>query len=202
MNRQHAFAAVAALLLSATPALASDEGYYVTGTAGVSLNPDLRLKSGALGTQKEKFDTGYAAGGAVGYDDGDGKRIELSSLYTRSDLKSVDGIGAGGSLAATSLMVNGQYDLTQNTTTTPYVGAGVGVQYIDGKIGAFSGNDWKPAYQLEAGVRQDMTDKISVFGEYRFSQSAAASFDNTVVPAHQHFSDHGLLAGLSYRIGE
>ncbi len=56
------------------------------------------------------------------------------------------------------------------------------MQYIDGKIGAFSGNDWKPAYQLEAGVRQDMTDKISVFGEYRFSQSAAASFDNTWSP--------------------
>lgn len=204
MTRQHAFAAAsaAALLLAAGPAFASDEGYYVSGTGGVSLTPDLRLKGTTTGTQKENFDTGYVFGGAVGYDNGDGQRIEINSQYNHAPLASINGTSTSGTLAATSIMVNGQMDLTQNTDTTPYVGAGVGVQYIDAKVGAYSGTDWKPAYQVEAGLRHKLTDRMSLYGEYRFTQSEAAHVDNGFDNANQHYSDHGLLAGLTYKIGE
>jgi opacity protein-like surface antigen len=63
-----------------------------------------------------------------------------------------------------------------------------------------SGRDWKPAYQAEAGLRTYVSDNVSLFGEYRFSQSESVTLADATDTAHQHFADHGLLAGLSYKL--
>ena len=69
-HRQAVFVAAlsAAALGVATAASAqSQPGYYVSGAGGVSLLPNLQLKSAGT-TSHEHYDTGYAYGGAVGYD--------------------------------------------------------------------------------------------------------------------------------------
>jgi len=179
----------------------SQAGYYVSGEGGVSILPNLQLKSGGT-TAKEHFDTGYAYGGAVGYDMGNGTRVELDALHQMSGLSSVGGVSAGGHLQSTSLMVNGQYDLMHGTQFTPYVGVGIGAQNVGASIAGAHDADWKPAYQAEAGLRTNISDKVSVFGEYRFSQSEAADLSFGGASAHQHFADHGILAGLTYHMGE
>ena len=63
-----------------------------------------------------------------------------------------------------------------------------------------TGRDWKPAYQAEAGLRTEVSDHVSMFGEYRFSQSGSVTLADATDTAHQHFSDHALLAGLSFRL--
>lgn len=187
----------AALLCGGGSAFAqSAPGLYVTGDGGASFLPDLRVKN-APGTLHEDFGTGYAAGGAVGYDTGTGARIEIDSNYTLNGIDKVDGTAANGHLDSTSVMVNGQVDLVPHSSVTPYVGAGAGYENIGTQVAGVSGHDWKPAYQAEAGLRDDVTDRMSVFGEYRFTQSEAAEVEGD----HQHFSDHGLLAGLTYHTG-
>jgi opacity protein-like surface antigen len=202
LNRQILMAAgaAAALAFAGGSAFADDAGnggYYVSADGGVSILPNLQLKTSA-GTAHEHFDAGYAYGGAVGYDNGDGMRLELDTTHQMSNLSRVSGVSTGGNghLQSTSVMVNGQVDLTHQTSVTPYVGVGLGYQNIGASVAGVSDADWKPAYQAEAGLRKDISPKMSVFGEYRFSQSEAADIGG----AHQHFADHGLLAGLTYHL--
>jgi opacity protein-like surface antigen len=188
----------AALAGTGTSALAQDApGLYVTGDGGASFLPNLRLKDTPAGTQHENFNTGYAMGGAVGYDTGDGARVEIDSNYTLNGLNKLNGVPANGHLDSTSVMVNGQLDLLHHSQLTPYAGVGIGYENIGVGTGGASDHDWKPAYQAEAGLRDDISDRVSVFGEYRFTQSEAAELSD----GHQHFADHGLLAGLTFRPG-
>jgi opacity protein-like surface antigen len=188
--------------LAATPAFASTEGAYLSGNGGVSFTPDLTLKSNTLGNLTEHTDTGYTFGGTAGYDYGNGWRVQLDSQYTRQKVSSLSGAATNGHVSSTSLILGAQKDLTEGTTVTPYVGAGIGLQNVGGQVNGYEGRAWKPAYQAEAGLRGDLSQNVSLYTEYRFSQSASASMDNGADLAHQHFSDHGLLAGLTYHIGQ
>jgi len=181
-------------------ALAGDPGYYVSGEGGLSLPPDLHLSGGTLPEGRDSFGTGYVAGGAAGYDFGDGFRLELSSLYQHNDVSRLNGTPATGHLSSTSVMANATYDLLPDAKFTPYVGAGLGVANVGGTVNAFAGRDWRPAYQAEAGLRTDVTQNASLFGEYRFSQSESVTLSDGTDSAHQHFSDHALLAGVSFKV--
>ena len=199
--------AAAALAPLASPALAqsvggmtSTPGFYVNGEGGASFLPNLDLRNTPLGTLHEDFDTGAAYGGAVGYDMGNGMRVQLDALHQKADLNSVSGLAANGHLQSTSLMMNAQFDLLQSPLATPYVGVGAGMQHIGVNIQGLQDSDWKPAYQAEAGLRHDMTPNVSVFGEYRFSQSEAANLSDNGLFGRQHFADHALLAGITYHL--
>jgi opacity protein-like surface antigen len=193
--------AVCALALPAS-AFASTEGTYLSANGGVSLLPDLDFKSTASGAHSENFDTGYLLGGSAGYDYGNGWRVQFDSQYTHQNVSDLGGAAATGHLSSTSLVIGAQKDLIDNAAFTPYVGAGIGLQNVGGDIDGYTGRAWKPAYQAEAGLRSDLTQNVSLYGEYRFSQSESASLDDGTDVAHQHFSDHGLMAGLTYHLGQ
>ncbi|HJW41735.1 MAG TPA: outer membrane beta-barrel protein [Rhizomicrobium sp.] len=201
MRQRIVFAAAfgVAIGLGVGAALAGEPGWYASGEGGVSLPPGLHLDSTG-GVQRESFGTGFVAGGALGYDYGNGLRLEMSSLYQHSDLSRIDGVLSTGHLSSTGVMANATWDLMRNSPVTPYVGAGFGIENLGGEIAAFRGRDWKPAYQAEAGMRTDLSDRASLFGEYRFSQSESAALSDGTDTEHQHFSDHALLAGVSFKV--
>lgn len=202
MRQRIVFAAAFGLAIGCgvAAAFAGTPGYYVSGEGGVSLLPDLHVNSLTLGTQRDSFGTGYAVGGAAGYDYGNGWRLELNSLYQHSDVSRLNGAPAAGHLSSTSVMANATYDLLPDAQFTPYLGGGVGVVNVGGDVNGLSGRDWKPAYQAEAGLRTDVAANTSLFGEYRFSQSQSVTLSDGTDTAHQHFSDHALLAGLSFKL--
>jgi opacity protein-like surface antigen len=203
MKRRIVFAAAfgVAMGLGIAAALAGDgSGYYVNVEGGASMPPDLHLSAGGGPTAHEGFGTGFAAGGALGYDTGDGIRLELDSLYQNTPIDHLNGAPATGHLSSTGVMANATYDLLPNARFTPYVGAGLGFQNIGGEVNGFSGRDWEPAYQAEAGLRTDISARASLFGEYRFTQSESVTLTDGADNAHQHFSDHELLAGLSFKL--
>jgi OmpA-OmpF porin, OOP family len=193
--------AAAAMAATASAATAATPGWYFSGLAGASLMPDLGLVTSA-GNLHDSFDTGFAYGGAVGYDLGNGLRFDMDSVHQLSNVSSLSGTPSTGHVYSTSLMLNSTYDLMQDSQFTPYIGAGLGFQNVGGTIDGESGNKWKPAYQLEAGVRDDISPSLSLFGEYRFSQAEAARFDGALGAANQHFSDNLLSVGVTYHLGE
>jgi opacity protein-like surface antigen len=201
MNRTIlAVALMSVIGATVTSASAGTPGYYVTGEGGVSLLPDLDLRGPSTGAENDSFSSGYAYGGALGYDTGDGTRIELSSLYQDSSLTKLGATNATGHLSSTSLMANATYDLANDWLVTPYLGAGLGVQNVGGWSNNLHGRDWEPAYQVEAGLRHELGEDVSVFSEFRFSQSESVALSSGSDIAHQHFADHLLLVGLSYHV--
>jgi opacity protein-like surface antigen len=204
MTRISLLAAASAFTLSMglTAAAASPAGPYASGEAGASFMPDQDLTHTPIGTVNESLDTGYAFGGALGYDFGNGLRVELESLTTRADVNGLNGTPAGGHVDATGLMLNGKYDLMPESRTTPYVGVGLGFQSVGAKVAGLNGQNWEPAYQLEAGLQHQLSNKVSLFGEYRYVQSEANTISGGGISAHQHFSDNALLAGVTYHFGE
>ena len=204
MKRFTSIAASMALLFAGgtEAAFASTSGIlFFRNFGGVSLMPSLGLRDNS-GRSSSTFDPGYAFGGAFGYDTGNGWRYELTSIYQKSDVDRFNDVPSHGHLWSTGLMANATYDLVPNAQFTPYVGAGVGMQYVGGQIDGLSGNRWRPAYQLEGGLREDLNPQTSLFAEYRFSQSEATKMANSADLGYQHFSDHLLLAGVTFHLGE
>jgi opacity protein-like surface antigen len=178
---------------------------YVTGDAGVSLLPDLHFNSAASGTTHTSTDMGYNFGGAVGYDMGNGMRLQLDSQHARQQVSGFDGTSnAYGHLSSTTLMLNGQMDLIPNSQFTPYVGAGVGGVNFGGQVDGYQGRSWRPGYLLEAGLRDDVSKQLSVFGGYRFTQAESVKMSDPTIPdvATQHFSNHAIMAGLTYHLNQ
>lgn len=188
-----------AAIIALAAAASAQPGYYFSGLAGLSMMPDLGLKN-STGKTAVGFDNGYAYGGALGYDMGNGVRLEIDSLHQMSQVSSVGGVSARGHLYSTSLMANATYDLPSYFSLTPYIGAGAGAQNIGGSVAGYTGNVWRPAYQVEAGLRDEISPNLELTTEYRFSQAQAAKFDGLADTANQHFSDHLLSVGFTYHL--
>jgi opacity protein-like surface antigen len=202
MKRRLILVAGAAFAASLSAAAADSPGYYITGDVGASFLPDLHFDDATAGLKHEQYDADVAAGGALGYDMGNGFRLELDSLSQNDPLKGFSTGAATGHLSSTSLMLNGTYDLVQSWPITPYVGAGLGFENVGGEVNGMTGRAFKPAYQAEAGLRDDITDQVSLFTEYQFQQSESVRLSDPTGSAHQHFADNVVLAGLTYKFGQ
>lgn len=191
-------------LFAATAAFASTPGVYFSGDGGLSILPSPHFNSDLDGTSNAKYNPGYTFGGAVGYDLGNGMRIEVNSQHSNQQLISVDEFKAYGHLSSTTLMANGQIDLIKDAPFTPYVGVGLGAVNYGGHVDNYSGRAWRPGYQLEAGLRKDISNQISVFGGYRFTQALSVDMRDPLLAdnATQHFSNHAVTAGLTYHLGQ
>lgn len=181
-----------------TPAFAS--GLYVSGQGGVAYLPDLRVDDHGV-RSTDSFAAGRILGTAVGYDAGNGWRYEVDWTHQTSELDRFNGSPESGHLWSVGVMANVIYDLTQGTRLTPYVGAGVGVQWIGGSVHGYSGKDRRPAYQLRAGGRFEVAEHTALFAEYRFAQSTALTLSDASSTARHDFAEHAVLVGITFRTG-
>jgi outer membrane protein OmpA-like peptidoglycan-associated protein len=200
----------------ALPVLAQAQpvtGPYVNIEAGTSIeystNASLFLPGFPSG-EFEKFQTknqyrpSYAGVGGVGYGFGNGFRVELDGDYIRNTRKSADlsvaydfGNGDSGDQDAGRIrapggedkygpMANILYDFSVGLPVYPYVGAGVGYQWVkldsDFKVPGFGGflttggTKGSFAYDVIAGLSYPlpMMPQLSLTAEYRFMQLTAS----------------------------
>src|SRR5262245_37459485 len=81
--------------LLAAPAVAEEmnNGLYIELQGGVSFVDDANVSVGSLGNGEAKFDTGWNAGGAIGFRAFDMFRLEAHGSFRRAD---IDKVEAGG----------------------------------------------------------------------------------------------------------
>lgn len=149
------------------------------------------------------FDTGFAGGGAIGYDyAGSPWRAEIEFTY-----RSANGDSVGGDFASTTLALNGYYDFAEmRPGLRPYVGAGLGtITEIDYDVegGVFPGeyNDRGGALvQAMVGARYDFSPSVMLTGELRYFDAGSRTLSRDGGGSLDvDYSGAELAVGLAYR---
>ena len=170
-----------------------------------SINPQPGFYIGAGGgaaweigsTPNASTSTGWLAGGMLGYDFV-GPRAELNIGYGQIPTSAnIPGTAINGKVATLSGMLNLLYDFWPDQTWTPYVGAGVGMAFIDSNV---SLGETRFAYQAMLGVAYNITDQFRFQVEGRYFGTPApgvtipgvgyVTYSNNVIMA---------LAGVTYK---
>jgi opacity protein-like surface antigen len=140
-----------------------------------------------------EFDGGYNLGAAFGYDFGMA-RLEVELAYREADVDSirVDFINSkgDGDFSATSLMLNGYWDLETGSPIVPYFGGGIGIANVSAnKVKFFDegirtryvdDDDTVFAYQLAAGIAFALNPAMALDLGYRYFGTSDPEFDADV----------------------
>ncbi len=187
-------------------------GFYIGAVGGVNwmLNNTFNATSstGAFlpsGSTYASMNTGWAAGGMVGYDF-IGPRVELEGMYR-------DNTGQFGSVGVdinqVSVMANLLYDFNAGGVIVPYIGAGAGAAFLNSSLLGASSSSTQFAYQaiLGVGYNIDPTFRINLEGRYYGTTSpnfnyngnlGGTPFTVTGSPQNNNFS---VMASLQVRFG-
>ena len=164
-----AFMAAAALV--ALPVMAQAQapspGVYIGAEGGVNwlLNFTANTNNPAFPTVSVTPQTGWAAGGVIGYDFV-GPRVELEGVYRQNQLNiGVPGTAINNQVGQLGIMANLLYDFMPGSVITPYIGAGAGVGFVDSNASLGS---TVFAYQgiIGLGWNVDTNFRVNIDGRY------------------------------------
>ena len=146
-------------------------GFYLRGDIGWSF----------LDWSGGDDDDALVFGAGAGYRFYDNMRADL-----RFDWAGDYDVAPGADLSVSSVLGNLYFDFANDSSFTPYVGAGLGYGWTN----ASPGNDKDGfAYALMAGVAVDLTDNIVLDAGYRFRDVMVSGSDPT---------EHQILGGLRF----
>ena len=164
-------ALMAAAALVALPVMAQAQapspGVYIGAEGGVNwlLNFTASTNNPALPTVSVTPNTGWAAGGVIGYDFV-GPRVELEGVYRQNQLNvGVPGTAINNQVGQLGIMANLLYDFMPGSVITPYIGAGAGVGFVDSNQSLGS---TVFAYQgiIGLGWNVDTNFRVNIDGRY------------------------------------
>ncbi|MCE9521211.1 MAG: OmpA family protein [Alphaproteobacteria bacterium] len=209
--------AVASLALAGAANAREINGWYIGLEGGGNWIDDLdgTINFDAPGTPNdfasvgtEQFDTGWAVLATVGYGFGGNWRAEFEGGYR--DNKDTTATGDTG-LAEWSAMINVLYDIHLTPKMNLSLGAGVGADFAELRLGTFKEDDTNLAYQGIVGLSYELTDRLDLTMNYRYLRVTSPEFDGTAtVPGpvtgnfNATFDDvgkHTATIGLRYAFG-
>jgi OOP family OmpA-OmpF porin len=166
-------------------------GFYIGGEGGLNW---------LLNNNSYTMNTGWAAGGKVGYDFV-GPRIELEGIYRQNNGSGFVNYSNGttsfrqGTVNQISVMANALYDFFPGATITPYVGAGAGVAFVDPSISpGCTMCSTQFAYQGIVGIGYNMAPgwRLDLDGRYYGTTNPGQYTNNNI----------SLMLGLTYKFGQ
>lgn len=203
MNKTLLLAGVAACLFAAN-ANAVELKQYVSGKLTYSdMSNDVKYTE-EDGGAKEKADDNVL-GGSFAYGIKAGAvRTELElNIHEDAEKKyTEDGDSWKNSLENNSIMLNAYYDIDTGTKFTPYVGAGIGMARLKGKVTdtdeSISKSKTNFAWQVGAGVSYAMTDNLSLDAGYRYMDSGDVTIKEDWGKVKFDSTSHEFLLGARY----
>src|SRR5258708_16307050 len=190
MNPSKALACSCALLAWSLPALGQSSRFYAKADVGGNITQDTSLNEffGPVAPNtKVKFDPGYRAGIAGGYQLTDWFAPEVEFGFMENKIDSITGADRvhDSWFASVPFLVNGKLQYPNSSPITPYAGAGVGfseallsVGHIDLGGTSLHGDisDTVFAWQAFAGLRYKINDQMGLRVEYRYFRTDGASW--------------------------
>ena len=194
-------ALLAAAALIALPAAANAQSSWFTPTAPAYPGIYIGAEGAAnwlLNNNSYVMDTGWAAGGKVGYDFV-GPRVEVEGLYHSNNGTAVVAFPTGyanvrGKIDQVSVMGNLLYDFFPGAMITPYIGAGAGVAFVDANIQGCNVCLTMFAYQGILGLGFNATPalRIGLEGRYYGTTNPGAYTNNNIMA----------MLSVSYKFGQ
>jgi outer membrane protein OmpA-like peptidoglycan-associated protein len=176
-------------------------GFYIGAEGGLNwllnttITSNVAGAGGGLIPVSVSPQTGWAAGGVIGYDFV-GPRVELEGVYRQNSTN----LGAVGQAINTQvgqlgIMANLLYDFFPGATITPYVGAGAGIGFVDSNASLGS---TVFAYQgiIGVGWNIDYNFRVNLDGRYYGTTNPTV---NGVGWSNNNLS---VMLGLSYKFGQ
>ena len=218
-NVRYRIAALAIMAAALPPSVQAQpvSGLYIGGGGGVNImqnESDASVNGVAAAPGKGlQMDVGATAVGSVGWGFGNGLRTEVEFDYRTNGLdKSINpGLPDGtlhGAEQKYGPMVNVLYDFGISPAFVPYVGAGVGYQWVNVDATSFhtaTGTAGAFAYQgiLGAAIPIATVPGLAVTGEYRFMGLAGdrSYSSNGVTVDRTDDYNHSVMVGLRYAFG-
>lgn len=196
-----AAAALALLALSAR----ADQGFYLGGIGGVTLDPDTRITvSDAFGnvdSAKAEFDEGPSGSIVAGYTFASGLRAELEGGYRRSEFSA-----GGGSTAASQAIASAYYNFSRRGYYF-YLGGGGGYANLRLDVdGAKRDDDGTPVYSIGTGFGLPVGKQLMVGVDYRYvgafdRTNYSYTIDGDAIDASLKYRSHFIGLGLRYSFG-
>ncbi|MDP4822601.1 MAG: porin family protein, partial [Aestuariivirgaceae bacterium] len=213
--------ALASMLAVSATATAADMstyssagGMYVFGMGGMANQSNLKATQDGVDPDEENvtlsLDNGYSVSGGLGYNLGNGLRLEAEIGYMKSDTDTITlpdyagGISddAPGDLSGTYGMASVWYALDTGAIR-PFVGGGIGIMKASADSGPYFGNkslddsDTAFAWQVGGGLEMDMSSNLQLVARYRYlatSDFTLQDIDDTDITSsvEAHLVDVGL----------
>ena len=146
------------------------------------------------------MDVGWAAGGKIGYDMV-GPRFEVEGMYRSNNGTGTVFFQGGpasvrGRIEQLSVMANLLYDFWPGAVLTPYVGAGLGIAFIDSTIQGCNLCLTQFAFQGILGLGWNVTPAFRVGVEGRYF--------GTTTQSNSPYSNNNIMAllSVSYKFGQ
>jgi opacity protein-like surface antigen len=180
-------------------------GWYLSVFGGWSLPDDIEANGSDSGTEwaaEFELDDGFTAGLALGASINEWLRGEVEISGNWHELGGDGEISTSGGLVTTTTNASGDVDVffvlgnlwvdvPVGETFSPYIGAGLGIGFIDFVGEGASGL----AYQLGSGVSVGVTPSLAVDLGYRFKAINNAEDQDGVAA---DYSSHNILAGVRW----
>lgn len=192
--------AIAGIGLAGAPAMA--QGYIASGGSTLLGNQDDRL---AYSNEDDPFDrAGAGAYGSIGYkwDQAFATEIEGGLMARSVDGADEESNGRGADEQTALLMFNARIAPTVPGPLKPYAGLGAGFAYVNTQDHSLrqDRDAMAPAGQAMAGFSLEMSDRTSLFAEYRYLKMLNGGGGGS--NAHDSNQSHAGFFGLRIQLGE
>lgn len=184
-----------------------DTGFAISGQAGYAFDNGFRLEAEVAYSE---YDVASHSGLTVGGANIDGVDV---AVLTRGDADpanpTVGAVIADGQGRVSNLGVFGNvyYDIDTGSAFEPYIGGGIGYQWVDVEYvpsGVLVGSDEDGAfaYQLMAGANFEISDNVELFGQYTWRDTTEeAEVPLSLVPATLGVESSQSIISAGVRIG-
>jgi OmpA-OmpF porin, OOP family len=189
-----------ALILGALAALApalshaqeinAQPGFYIGAGGGIST---------PLSTPNNSTGIGWVVGGTLGYDFV-GPRVSLDVGYGQTPLNiNIPGTALTNKAGQLTGLVNLSYDFFPTSVITPYVGAGLGVAFIDSNSSLGS---TQFAWDALVGVRYNISNQMTftIEGRYVGTTNPSVNVNGQTFTGQNH--NIMALAGVAFKFGQ
>jgi len=213
MKLRHLLPATVIALALPTAVQAGTPGFYVGAGIGADIATDGRANSTTDGTgARVQYDASPAGFLDVGYAFPNNFRAELeggrrANGVNRVRDNSLPAIGVDGEIRTWSVMTNVLYDVPTGTRFTPYLGGGIGLGVVTGKLtdaagnAIYDGGDTQFAFQGIVGAAYSLTDALSLTADYRYMGTTDATLSSGPTPVTQEVGNHTFTAGVRWSFG-